>query len=750
MSAMIGGMEVESPQPSRVRRLIQERGLFAVTIILAACSFVLCVLLALALRGNIRGVGPPGVCLTAACVEAATTVLQKMDLEKDPCDDFFSFSCGGWNRANPIPDDHSWFGTYPMLVQNVNNMLHVLLEHPVNKSGDIEAVIKAKIFYNSCMNNSAIQTLDSAPLLNMLSESHLRWPVLGEPGPIQDFDLLELLSTLRRRFLSSIIISFYLGIDDKNSSAYILKVDQGFVFLERDEYITNTTEAIRHIKSLLDLMVDVAVMLGAEREQAEDDMDDVLHLERQIAAILIPQESRTSESIYNRHTLAELKEMTPQFDWLAYAWKSINLDENPEVGAIGPNETMIVMAPEYLISLFQLLNNTDSRVVANYLVWRLIAYSLNRLSPRFSYRWLDFKQEVFGTRSLPSRWEHCVIMTKTMVSMPTGRLFIDEHFQEDKLEMMQELVEGIRWAFVDMLELENDWMDSDTKQRAAEKAQAVMAKIGYPSIFRNDTYLNEDIEALLFTNGDYFGNILQCLEHKSQQNFKWLRKPVVKTWWSTNPTIVNAFYSSSTNQIRFPAGELQKPFFWGKEYPLSLSYGAIGVIVGHELTHAFDNNGRKYNKDGNLNQWWSNTSITAFREKAECMVEQYNEYHWHTAGMDLRGNKTIGENIADNGGLRESFRAYRRWVREERGGREEDPLPGLPFTHNQLFFISYAHVRCSSHREGSARYQILGGVHSPPKYRVIGGMSNFEEFAKAFGCAAGTTMNRGSRSCRIW
>uniref|UniRef100_A0A8C4QXV7 Phosphate regulating endopeptidase homolog, X-linked n=1 Tax=Eptatretus burgeri TaxID=7764 RepID=A0A8C4QXV7_EPTBU len=515
----------------------------------------------------------------------AATVLQKMDLEKDPCDDFFSFSCGGWNRANPIPDDHSWFGTYPMLVQNVNNMLH---------------------------GKETVQSLTTPITVITMScflKAPLKWPVLGEPGPLQDFDLLELLSTLRRRFLSSIIISFYLGIDDKNSSAYILKV---------------------------------------QREWHSD-----------------------------------------QFDWLTYV-----------------------------------------RAVANYLVWRLIGHSLNRLSPRFSYRWLDFKQEVFGTRSLPSRWEHCVIMTKMMVSMPIGRLFIDEHFQDDKMEMMQELVEEIRWAFVDMLQLENDWMDSDTKQRATEKVgkdriDAVICKVLLDETPESNVTARILLQ-LLFTNGDYFGNILQCLEHKSQQNFKWLQLKIY-------------IYIYINHKLLLVCPDHR-----------SLSYGAIGVIVGHELTHAFDNNGRKYNKDGKLEQWWSNTSIEAFREKAECMVQQYNNYHWQTAGMNVRGNKTVGENIADNGGLRESFRAYRRWVREERGGREEDPLPGLPFTHNQLFFISYAHVRCSSHRRGSARYQILGGVHSPPKYRVIGGMSNFEEFAKAFGCAAGTTMNRGSQSCRIW
>lgn len=202
--------------------------------------------------------------------------------------------------------------------------------------------------------------------------------------------------------------------------------------------------------------------------------------------------------------------------------------------------------------------------------------------------------------------------------------------------------------------------------------------------------------------------------------------------------------------IGFPAGELQKPFFWGREYPRSLSYGAIGVIVGHEFTHGFDNNGRRYDKNGNLGQWWTNSSITAFTEKTQCMIDQYNGYHWQEAGLNVRGKRTLAENVADNGGIRESFRAYRRWVEVSRGGVEESRLPGVSLSNNQLFFLSYAHVRCNSYRPEAAKDQVQSGAHSPPKYRVIGAMSNFEEFRKAFSCPESSVMNRGAESCRVW
>uniref|UniRef100_A0A671QJJ4 Metalloendopeptidase homolog PEX-like n=1 Tax=Sinocyclocheilus anshuiensis TaxID=1608454 RepID=A0A671QJJ4_9TELE len=366
------------------------------------------------------------------------------------------------------------------------------------------------------------------------------------------------------------------------------------------------------------------------------------------------------------------------------------------------------------------------RTVANYVLWRSVFSRITTLSRRFLYRYLDFARVTTGTTSLTPRWDKCVNYVENTLIYATGRLFVDKHFQEDKKHMMEELINGIRWA------------------------HAVLAKVGYPDFILNDTYINEDIKRLSFSETDYFGNVMQTLKFIAQSDIGWLRKTVPRTEWFTNPTTVNAFYSSSTNQIRFPAGELQKPFFWGLDYPRSLSYGAIGVIVVHELTHGFDDNGRKYDKDGNLDQWWSNSSITRFTEKTQCMIDQYNSYYWREAGLNGKGKRTLAENIADNGGMRESFRAYRRWIEKERSGVEEHLLPGVGLTNNQLFFLSYAHVCCNAYRPEAARHQIQSGAHSPPKYRVIGAMSNYEEFHKAFNCPETSILNRGTKSCRVW
>ncbi|XP_009705027.1 PREDICTED: phosphate-regulating neutral endopeptidase, partial [Cariama cristata] len=466
--------------------------------------------------------------------------------------------------------------------------------------------------------------------------------------------------------------------------------------------------------------------------------------------IMIPYENRTSEVMYNKMNISELSAMIPQFDWLGYIRKVIDTRLYPELKDIGPSENVIVRVPQYFKDLFRILENERKKTLANYLVWRMVYSRLFNLSRRFQYRWLEFSRVIHGTTSLLPQWDKCVDLVESTLPYVVGKMFVNAHFQEDKKEMMEELTEGIRWAFIDMLEKENDWMDSETKRKAYEKAKAVMAKVGYPQFIMNDTYINEDIKTLKFTENDYFGNVLQTRKYAAQSDFYWLRKEVPKTEWFTSPTTVNAFYSASTNQIRFPAGELQKPFFWGTKYPRSLSYGAIGVIVGHEFTHGFDSNGRKYDKNGNLDPWWTTDSEEKFKEKTKCMINQYSNYYWKRAGLHVKGKRTLAENIADNGGLREAFRAYRRWITEKRGGEEEPLLPGLEFTHNQLFFLSYAHVRCNSFRPESAREQIHIGAHSPPQFRVIGAMSNFEEFRKAFSCPTNTTMNRGAESCRLW
>uniref|UniRef100_A0A452GKQ9 Uncharacterized protein n=1 Tax=Gopherus agassizii TaxID=38772 RepID=A0A452GKQ9_9SAUR len=686
-------------------------------------------------------------CLTSECVEAAASILSKINQSVDPCENFFRFACDGWTSNNPIPEDLSNYGVYPWLRNNVDLKLKALLQKPISKRRDSEAVQKAKILYSSCMNDNKIEKVDAKPLVSILKHSLFRWPVLesniGPEGQWSErkFSMLQTLATFRGQYSNSVFIRLYVAPDDKTSNKHILKLDQATLSLTaREDYLDNTTEAKSYREAFLQFMIDIAVLLGANASRAESDMKSVLKLEIKIAEIMIPQENRTSEIMYNRMNISELSAMIPQFDWLGYIKKVIDTKLYPHLQDIGPSENVIVRVPQYFKDLFRILEKERKKTIANYLVWRMVYSRIFNLSRRFQYRWLEFSRVIQGTTSLLPQWDKCVNFVEGALPYVVGRMFVDVHFQEDKRKMMAELTEGIRWAFIDMLEKENDWMDARTKRKANEKAKAVLAKVGYPEFIMNDTYINEDIKTMKFSENDFFGNVLQTRKYLAQSDFYWLRKEVPKTEWFTSPTTVNAFYSASTNQISETALLCYR----------SLSYGAIGVIVGHEFTHGFDNNGRKYDKNGNLDPWWSTESEEKFKEKTKCMINQYDNYYWKRAGLNVKGKRTLAENIADNGGLREAFRAYRKWIEDKRKGVEEALLPGIDFTHNQLFFLSYAHVRCNSFRPESAREQIYTGVHSPPQFRVIGAMSNFEEFRKAFNCPANSTMNRGSESCRLW
>ncbi|XP_006033986.1 phosphate-regulating neutral endopeptidase [Alligator sinensis] len=725
--------------------------------VFVTCTIVLGIALFLVSQGLLKLQPKQQYCLTPECIEAAAAILSKINQSVDPCMNFYRFACDGWIYSNPIPEDSSNYGVYPWLRHNVDLKLKELLEKPLSRRRDSEAVQKAKILYASCMNENKIERADAKPLLNILKHSPFRWPVLeSNIGPEglwseRKFSLLQTLATFRGQYSNSVFIRLYVAPDDKNSSQYILKLDQATLSLSsREDYIDNTTEAKAYRDAFLQFMVDIAVLLGANATRAESDMKSVLRLEIKMAEIMIPYENRTSENMYNKMNISELNTMIPEFDWLGDIKKVIDIRLYPDLKDIGPSEKVIVRAPQYFKDLFRILENERKKTIANYLVWRMVYSRIFNLSRRFQYRWLEFSRVIQGTTTLLPQWDKCASLVEGALPYVVGKMFVDVHFQEDKRGMMEELTEGIRWAFVDMLEKENDWMDLETKRKAYEKARAVMAKVGYPEFIMNDTYIIEDVKTMKFSENDYFGNVLQTRKYTAQSDFYWLRKEVPKTEWFTSPTTVNAFYSASTNQIRFPAGELQKPFFWGTEYPRSLSYGAIGVIVGHEFTHGFDNNGRKYDKNGNLDPWWSTESEEKFKEKTKCMINQYNNYYWKRAGLHVKGKRTLAENIADNGGLREAFRAYRKWIKEKRDDVEEPLLPGIEFNHNQLFFLSYAHVRCNAFRPEAAREQIHIGAHSPPQFRVIGAMSNFEEFRKAFNCPINSTMNRGAESCRLW
>lgn len=349
-----------------------------------------------------------------------------------------------------------------------------------------------------------------------------------------------------------------------------------------------------------------------------------------------------------------------------------------------------------------------------------------------------------GTTDDDPRWQECLNVAYGYLGMPFSLLYVDETFEGESKKSAEEMIHDIREVF--LTNLENlDWMDEETKRKAKEKALAVRENIGYPDSLRNKTALALDFKGFDVKKDQYFKNIVRANEFYNLKRYANLGKPVDKDRWAMLPATVNAYYSATENKIVFPAGILQKPFY-DHRFPKALNYAGIGVVVGHEITHGFDNSGRLFNKDGNLADWWSNKSIEAFKNKAKCLEDQYSNYTFHS--LNLNGEQTLAENIADNAGIKQAFQAYQNWKR--RRGRPEPYLPGMKdFTNEQIFFLGFAQIWCLKSRPSAVERLVTFSSHSPGKFRVIGSLSNFDEFAKAYKCPKGSQMNP-EKKCSVW
>ncbi|KTF71252.1 hypothetical protein cypCar_00048251 [Cyprinus carpio] len=363
------------------------------------------------------------------------------------------------------------------------------------------------------------------------------------------------------------------------------------------------------------------------------------------------------------------------------------------------------------------------RDIQNYMVWRFVMNLVVGLSRKYRETRKAFRKAIYGTTAEPAVWRQCAIYVNNNMENAVGRLYVEEAFAGDRKDMMDEMITNIREVFVSNLD-DLAWMDAETKKAAEEKARAIRERIGFSKSIMNNTILDQEYQDLSYNAEEYFENILKNLEFGQKKRLKKLRVKVNKEEWITGAAVVNAFYSSSRNQIVFPAGILQPPFF-GKGQPWSLNYGGIGMVIGHEITHGFDDNGRNFDKDGHLKDWWTSSSTKKFHELSKCIVDQYGSYSWDLAN---------GQN------------AYQNYVKKH---GKEAPLPGINLSHEQLFFLNFAQIWCGTHRPEHAVNSIKTDVHSPGKFRVLGSLQNFPEFAKAFQCPKDTNMVP-EKICRVW
>uniref|UniRef100_A0A669QUE3 Membrane metalloendopeptidase like 1 n=1 Tax=Phasianus colchicus TaxID=9054 RepID=A0A669QUE3_PHACC len=626
-----------------------------------------------------------------------------MDTTADPCKDFYQYACGGWLNRHVIPETSSRYSIFDILRDELEIILKGVLES--SDQGDREAFQKAKILYKSCMNEKPSWSME------------------------------EKLSIMNSRFNKRVLIDMFVWNDDRDSSRHIIYIDQPSLGMPSRDYYFNGGNYQR--VTYLQFMITIAKMIREDMNISKDDlfvqeeMAKVMELETDIANATTPAEERHDATLlYNKMTLKELQEKfalnVSEFNWTFFiqgVMSSVSVQVDPE-------EEVVVYGMPYLQELKAIISKYSASTIQNYLIWRLVIDRVSSLSRRFKDARASYRKALYGTTLEEARWRECVSYVNNNMENAVGAMYVRETFAGESKRMVQDLIDKIREVFIETLD-ELQWMDEASKAKAREKALAIKEQIGYPDYILEDQNekLDQEYANLNFSEHNYFENILENLRAGAQKSLKKLRERVDQDIWIIGAAVVNAFYSPNRNQIVFPAGILQPPFF-SKHQPQALNFGGIGMVIGHEITHGFDDNGRNFDKDGNMFDWWSNFSAMHFKEQSRCMVHQYGNYTWELAG---------GQNVSHPV-------AYLKWLEQE---GKEPKLPGLNLSHKQLFFLNFAQVWCGSYRPEYASQSIKTDVHSPLKYRVMGSLQNFEAFSEVFHCKKGTAMHPADK-CRVW
>ncbi|KAM9007205.1 neprilysin isoform 1-T2 [Ara ararauna] len=739
--------EMNTPKPKKKLRWSGlEIGLAVVGILLAIVAITMTVLYA---------TYDDGVCKTSDCIKSAARILENMDTTAEPCNDFYQYACGGWLKRNVIPETSSRYSNFDILRDELEVVLKDVLDTP--STNDITAVQKAKTLYRSCINETIIDSRGGAPLISLLPDVS-DWPVATtnwESSYGTAWTAETAIAQLNSRYGKKVLINFFIGTDDKNSTAHIIHIDQPGLGLPSRDYYECTGAYREACSAYVDFMISVTKIVLQERNisfnetDISEQMKRVMDLEKEIANATTKSEDRNDPLLlYNKMTLAQLQNnFSLEIDHKVFNWSKFINDIMSTVQInIENTEHIIVYDPEYLIKLKSILNKYTPRDLQNYMVWRFVMDLVNSLSRNYKDTRNAFRKALYGTTSETAVWRRCANYVNGNMENAVGRLYVEEAFAGDSKHVVEEMIADIRDVFIKTLD-ELTWMDAETKTKAEQKARAIRERIGYPDeIVTDDDKLNSEYQELDYKEEEYFENIIQNLVFTQKKRLKKLREKVDKEEWISGAAVVNAFYSASRNQIVFPAGILQPPFFSASQ-PRSLNYGGIGMVIGHEITHGFDDNGRNFNENGDLVDWWTEESARNFKELSQCMVYQYGNFSWDLAGgQHLSGINTLGENIADNGGIRQAYKAYENFV--EKHGKEK-LLPGLEMNHKQLFFLNFAQVWCGTYRPEYAVNSIKTDVHSPGKFRVIGSLQNSPEFSEAFSCTDRNYMDP-AKKCRVW
>ena len=658
---------------------------------------------------------------TAMKEAPSTDFTALMDKSVSPGTDFFEYANGTWVKNNPVPATESSWTAFNEIRDFNRKVLRDILEKAAATKNAPKGSNIQKIgdYFASGMDSAAIEKAGVTPLK----------PDFDAINSIKTVgDVINVTARLQKKGVNA-LFSFYVDQDAKNSTQYLASAGQGGLGLPDRDYYFKDDERTKNIRiEYLKHIENMLVLLGDTHEAAAREANTIMDIETALAtASLNRTQMRDPYAIYHKMTVAEASTASPSIGWENY-FKAI--------GITGVKDINIGM-PEFFKQLSNQLGTRNVNDWKTYLRFKLISSTASMLSSNFVNENFHFHGTILsGTKSLEPRWKRIQGSTDANIGELLGQEYVKVAFKPEAKVKAKEMVNNLMAALKERI-LALDWMSASTKEAAVHKLSTIMVKIGYPDKWRDYSKLSID-------RGPYVLNEMRATEFEYQRNFDKLGKPMDRTEWGMTPSTVNAYYNPANNEIVFPAGILQKPFFdpYGDD---AMNYGSIGAVIGHELTHGFDDEGRQFDADGNLKDWWTKDDADKFDERTGVVIRQFNGYQALDT-MHINGKLTLGENIADLGGLTIAFQAYKNSLKGKPTPKE---IKG--FTGEQRFFLAWAQGwRCNYRSEALSR-QLLTNPHSPGKYRVIGPLSNMPDFWKAFNLKPGQPMVRsGNDQAKIW
>jgi putative endopeptidase len=658
---------------------------------------------------------------TAIPKKAVSFDVTAIDKTADPCTDFYQYACGNWKKDNPIPSDRVRWGRFDELGERNSYLLYEELKAAADAP---KTPLQSKYgdFFASCMNTEEADKLGAKPLAPILA---------AIDGLKSGKDFAALNVELRTRFGAEELVGVGTEQDQKDSSKQILATGQGGLGLPDRDYYLNDDDRSKTIRAqYVAHVTKMFTLLGDTPTQAADEAASVLRIETALAQGSMSRvDRRNPAKTYHVMTIAEVQQLTPAYNWKTYL-DGIGMGEVPSIN---------ISSPGYLQAVNAELSSEPLPALKSYLRWHQLHGAAPNLSKAFDDENFDFFSKTLqGQKEQQPRWKRCTALTDRALGEAVGQDWVKTYFPPEAKDSMEKLVHALEAALgQDIQQLQ--WMSPATKVEAEKKLDAIRDKIGYPAHWR-------DYSKFEVKRDDLIGNVERDTIFETNRDLAKYGKPVDETEWGMTPPTVNAYYDPAMNDINFPAGILQPPFYDYAKDP-AVNFGAIGVVIGHEMTHGFDDEGSQYDLHGNVKVWWTPEDLAKFKDRTECVAKEYDGFTV-APGQNLNGHLTLGENTADNGGLRIAYQALQQTLAAEGAQAEDAKIDG--YTPDQRFFIAYGQVWCQNITEQAARVRAKTDPHSSGEWRVKGAVQNFDAFGKAFGCHVGQPMMPTSGGCRVW